>query len=332
MTDFTLPATPLPHVDWRAMEETASAAGLVTFYDAVDVPAIPGNAQYLLAYADGAWPTVGPARARFPKATILVVTVTGRVRANGGDCEGGDLSPEAAAGGYVGGMYQWIYSADSNAGPISQGLGGKLFPWWAAEPTGVPHKNPLSIATQFAWPGYGSPGNYDISLADPVALGLGAPPAPVPPPAPHPTPTPPAPPAPATPREASMIDTPTTGGILIAHPDGAVFAEDGAHYYGGMNGHPLNAPIVGIAATPSGHGYWLVGADGGVFNFGDAKLLGPAPRHLAEWKLGQGRGIPIIGIARGAEAGIAYTIIGDTGVAGTAPALYRIPADGSLAA
>ena len=36
----------------------------------------------------------------------------------------------------------------------------------------------------------------------------------------------------------------------------------------------LNAPIVGIAATPDGRGYWLVGADGGVFAFGDASFEG----------------------------------------------------------
>ena len=35
-----------------------------------------------------------------------------------------------------------------------------------------------------------------------------------------------------------------------------------------------NAPIVGIAATPTGKGYWLVGADGGVFAFGDATFFG----------------------------------------------------------
>lgn len=35
-----------------------------------------------------------------------------------------------------------------------------------------------------------------------------------------------------------------------------------------------NAPITGIAATPTGKGYWLVGADGGVFAFGDAQFLG----------------------------------------------------------
>lgn len=36
----------------------------------------------------------------------------------------------------------------------------------------------------------------------------------------------------------------------------------------------VGAPIVGIASTPSGKGYWLVAADGGVFAFGDATYLG----------------------------------------------------------
>ncbi len=36
----------------------------------------------------------------------------------------------------------------------------------------------------------------------------------------------------------------------------------------------VNAPIAGIAATPSGQGYWLVGMDGGVFAFGDAQNFG----------------------------------------------------------
>ena len=36
----------------------------------------------------------------------------------------------------------------------------------------------------------------------------------------------------------------------------------------------LDAPIVGIAPTPDGQGYWLVAADGGVFAFGDAAFDG----------------------------------------------------------
>jgi len=36
-----------------------------------------------------------------------------------------------------------------------------------------------------------------------------------------------------------------------------------------------------MAATPSGHGYWLVGSDGAVYPFGDASALGSlAGSHL----------------------------------------------------
>ena len=39
---------------------------------------------------------------------------------------------------------------------------------------------------------------------------------------------------------------------------------------GSMGGFHLNQPIVGMAATPDGQGYWQVAADGGIFSFGDA--------------------------------------------------------------
>jgi hypothetical protein len=49
-----------------------------------------------------------------------------------------------------------------------------------------------------------------------------------------------------------------------------------------MGGSHLNDPIVGMAAAPSGHGYWLVASDGGIFTFGDARFLGSGgSRRLA---------------------------------------------------
>ncbi len=36
----------------------------------------------------------------------------------------------------------------------------------------------------------------------------------------------------------------------------------------------VNRPIVGIAASPDGGGYWEVAADGGIFSFGDAAFYG----------------------------------------------------------
>jgi hypothetical protein len=33
-------------------------------------------------------------------------------------------------------------------------------------------------------------------------------------------------------------------------------------------------PVVAIAPTPSGRGYWLTAADGAVFGYGDAQYYG----------------------------------------------------------
>jgi hypothetical protein len=41
-----------------------------------------------------------------------------------------------------------------------------------------------------------------------------------------------------------------------------------------MGGQPLDQPIVGIAPTPDGKGYWEVASDGGLFAFGDAQFWG----------------------------------------------------------
>ena len=41
----------------------------------------------------------------------------------------------------------------------------------------------------------------------------------------------------------------------------------------GYTGQTISEPAVGMAPTPDAGGYWLVGADGGVFSFGDAQFL-----------------------------------------------------------
>lgn len=51
----------------------------------------------------------------------------------------------------------------------------------------------------------------------------------------------------------------------------------------------LNKPIVGMAPTPDGKGYWLVAADGGVFPFGDAGGYG----SLGSTRINK----PIVGMA-----------------------------------
>jgi hypothetical protein len=56
--------------------------------------------------------------------------------------------------------------------------------------------------------------------------------------------------------------------------DGGIFAFGDAAFFGSTGSISLNKPIVGMAATPTGHGYWFVASDGGVFNYGDAGFLG----------------------------------------------------------
>jgi hypothetical protein len=63
------------------------------------------------------------------------------------------------------------------------------------------------------------------------------------------------------------------GGYWAVTPFGKV-AGGGAPFLGDASGLRMNAPIVDIAATPSGKGYWLLGGDGGIFSFGDATFHG----------------------------------------------------------
>ena len=65
-----------------------------------------------------------------------------------------------------------------------------------------------------------------------------------------------------------------TDGYDLVAKDGQVAQIGGANYYGGAGYLKLDAPVVGIASTPDGGGYWEVAVDGGVFSFGDARFYG----------------------------------------------------------
>jgi hypothetical protein len=101
--------------------------------------------------------------------------------------------------------------------------------------------------------------------------------------------------------------------LLIAHQDGSVNVESPASascgpapYYGSLAGTHLKAPIAGIATTPYGGGYWLAGADGGVFTFGNANYYGSLGNtHL---------NAPIVGIAPTPDGGGYWLVASDGGV------------------
>ncbi len=82
--------------------------------------------------------------------------------------------------------------------------------------------------------------------------------------------------------------TSNDGGYWLVASDGGVFSFGDAGFYGSIpgigigptgsaGGRRLNAPIVGIVPSADQKGYFMVGADGGVFTFGDAKFEGSCP-------------------------------------------------------
>ncbi|MGI8793948.1 MAG: L,D-transpeptidase family protein [Acidimicrobiales bacterium] len=68
-------------------------------------------------------------------------------------------------------------------------------------------------------------------------------------------------------------------GAQPAHAAGAVAvntatAHGGARDLGPGGSMAVNFPLIDMAVTPSGNGYWLVSSDGGIFSFGDAGFHG----------------------------------------------------------
>jgi hypothetical protein len=58
----------------------------------------------------------------------------------------------------------------------------------------------------------------------------------------------------------------TPASAAVKHDD-MVFAFGSASFHGSTQGRALAQPVVGMAGSASGRGYWLVASDGGVFSF-----------------------------------------------------------------
>lgn len=78
------------------------------------------------------------------------------------------------------------------------------------------------------------------------------------------------------------------------------------HFFGSPTGTALGGPVVAMASTPDGNGYWLAAANGSVFAYGDAGHYGGAQElHL------QG---PVIGMAT-TVGGLGYWLVTMDGAA-----------------
>jgi IPT/TIG domain len=95
-------------------------------------------------------------------------------------------------------------------------------------------------------------------------------------------------------------------GYRFVASDGGVFDFGDAGFWGSTGSIQLNAPVVGMADTPSSKGYWLVASDGGIFDYGDAGFFGSmGGRHLNK---------PIVGMAATPDGGGYWLVASDGGI------------------
>jgi hypothetical protein len=100
------------------------------------------------------------------------------------------------------------------------------------------------------------------------------------------------------------IITPDPHFFVEADQDGAYFEQGGTFDMVSAPIPNLNAPIVGIAAASSG--WWMTGADGGIFTFHGAPFFGSlGALHL---------NAPIVGIAATPDGGGYWLVASDGGV------------------
>jgi Beta-lactamase enzyme family len=102
-------------------------------------------------------------------------------------------------------------------------------------------------------------------------------------------------------------------------PD-SVTALGAAAAVGGTTLNNLNAPVVGVAATPNGLGYWVVAADGGVFAYGTAAFEGSAG--------GIQLNAPVVGMAATPDGGGYWLVASDGGVFAYGDAVFEGSAGG----
>jgi hypothetical protein len=131
---------------------------------------------------------------------------------------------------------------------------------------------------------------------EPIVFGAGHPlddPGPVPPTPPGPSPVP--------------------AGYDLATSTGVVTSFGSAYNYGPTTPLTLDAPVVGLAATTDGNGYWEAAADGGVLAEGTAPFRGSMG--------GQELAAPVVGIAGTTDMDGYWEAAADGGVFafGTAP-------------
>jgi hypothetical protein len=123
-------------------------------------------------------------------------------------------------------------------------------------------------------------------------------------------------------RAALVVVALVAGSLLPSSPaaaDGAgdptVLSFGTAPFHGSTEGTALGKPLVGMAATLDGGGYWLVASDGGIFAFGNAVF------HGSTGALRLNR--PIVGMAATPDGGGYWLVASDGGIFAFGTAVFH---------
>ncbi len=106
-----------------------------------------------------------------------------------------------------------------------------------------------------------------------------------------------------------IVPTDPSSGYYVFGQAGELSGFGNDNYLVYLNGalyYNLNAPIVGMAPTPDGAGYWMVGSDGGVYASGDAGFYGSTGSlHLNK---------PVVGMAATPDGKGYWFVASDGGI------------------
>jgi hypothetical protein len=105
---------------------------------------------------------------------------------------------------------------------------------------------------------------------------------------------------------ALLVAAPRPAAAAEGTGDGVVLGFGAAPFLGAPATDSLRSPLVGMAGSPSGAGYWLVASDGGIFAYGDAAFQG----STGAIRLNQ----PIVGMAATPTGGGYWLVASDGGI------------------
>jgi hypothetical protein len=148
-----------------------------SMFDSVTLEAIPLNAPMIGAYANGRYQNFERAQVRWPLATVVAISVVAAGASDLAhvlDVERGDATP-AQFGAWADAMRAkrvlrpTAYVALGQAEDlVSANRAQGRLDLWVANWTGLPHQLEVPganvVAVQYAAPGHGSPGDYDLSV------------------------------------------------------------------------------------------------------------------------------------------------------------------------